>query len=161
MTEKTDNLIMEPVNAESKLGTLCQSIKIGLRILRNFDKNYPTVISVFQPFQLGLIGYILSRLTGTPLNLELRNDYFSTPYSGHTFWSRKKWSDKLSTKMYYLLARWLLRRAESIIPVSGGRMRDSLIAFGVKPERIHPLRCLLYTSPSPRDRTRSRMPSSA
>ena len=24
-----------------------------------------------------------------------------------------------------------------------------------------PLRCLLYTSPSPRDRTRSRMPSSA
>ena len=25
----------------------------------------------------------------------------------------------------------------------------------------HPLACLLYTSPSPRDRTRSRMPSSA
>ena len=25
----------------------------------------------------------------------------------------------------------------------------------------HPLDCLLYTSPSPRDRTRSRMPSSA
>ena len=28
-------------------------------------------------------------------------------------------------------------------------------------ERIHSLHCLLYTSPSPRDRTRSRMPSSA
>ena len=27
--------------------------------------------------------------------------------------------------------------------------------------RRHPLACLLYTSPSPRDRTRSRMPSSA
>ena len=26
---------------------------------------------------------------------------------------------------------------------------------------VHPGRCLLYTSPSPRDRTRSRMPSSA
>ena len=28
-------------------------------------------------------------------------------------------------------------------------------------ERGHYLTCLLYTSPSPRDRTRSRMPSSA
>ena len=26
---------------------------------------------------------------------------------------------------------------------------------------VHTIRCLLYTSPSPRDRTRSRMPSSA
>ena len=30
---------------------------------------------------------------------------------------------------------------------------------GLQPEQV--LRCLLYTSPSPRDRTRSRMPSSA
>ena len=29
------------------------------------------------------------------------------------------------------------------------------------PNKIMPLGCLLYTSPSPRDRTRSRMPSSA
>ena len=28
-------------------------------------------------------------------------------------------------------------------------------------ETEHPYTCLLYTSPSPRDRTRSRMPSSA
>ena len=31
--------------------------------------------------------------------------------------------------------------------------------MGLRPERAHV--CLLYTSPSPRDRTRSRMPSSA
>ena len=31
-----------------------------------------------------------------------------------------------------------------------------------KPEKVEPFKsCLLYTSPSPRDRTRSRMPSSA
>ena len=30
-----------------------------------------------------------------------------------------------------------------------------------KEESVHILTCLLYTSPSPRDRTRSRMPSSA
>ena len=30
-----------------------------------------------------------------------------------------------------------------------------------KVSEAHPMSCLLYTSPSPRDRTRSRMPSSA
>ena len=33
--------------------------------------------------------------------------------------------------------------------------------MGDKPYGIDPAICLLYTSPSPRDRTRSRMPSSA
>ena len=38
-----------------------------------------------------------------------------------------------------------------------------IIATGAKiaPEEIEGMSCLLYTSPSPRDRTRSRMPSSA
>ena len=41
---------------------------------------------------------------------------------------------------------------------SGGALeRMSLIALGIMPY----ITCLLYTSPSPRDRTRSRMPSSA
>ena len=36
-----------------------------------------------------------------------------------------------------------------------------LIAAGTVIQMIHHKNCLLYTSPSPRDRTRSRMPSSA
>ena len=36
--------------------------------------------------------------------------------------------------------------------------RDYLMTYGISGKRIS---CLLYTSPSPRDRTRSRMPSSA
>ena len=35
------------------------------------------------------------------------------------------------------------------------------LAFGLKFVEAHCVICLLYTSPSPRDRTRSRMPSSA
>ena len=35
------------------------------------------------------------------------------------------------------------------------------IGIRIKPTEITPWTCLLYTSPSPRDRTRSRMPSSA
>ena len=45
---------------------------------------------------------------------------------------------------------------ESVIPKRGGTEAgyDLVIAS-------QPYRCLLYTSPNPRDRTRSRMPSSA
>ena len=64
----------------------------------------------------------------------------------------------------------LLDRPYRAAPVSNlyylGRRED--LAFekpdGRSPERRHHVRlwnCLLYTSPSPRDRTRSRMPSSA
>ena len=39
--------------------------------------------------------------------------------------------------------------------------RESALRVGLAIECIHVYSCLLYTSPSPRDRTRSRMPSSA
>ena len=38
---------------------------------------------------------------------------------------------------------------------------DEVPSITNKPEAFHVYSCLLYTSPSPRDRTRSRMPSSA
>ena len=38
---------------------------------------------------------------------------------------------------------------------------DLVVYSLAAPRRTHPKTCLLYTSPSPRDRTRSRMPSSA
>ena len=38
---------------------------------------------------------------------------------------------------------------------------DNLLEQGIIEESTSPWACLLYTSPSPRDRTRSRMPSSA
>ena len=41
------------------------------------------------------------------------------------------------------------------------RMKTLLLRNGVNSVEGEPVTCLLYTSPSPRDRTRSRMPSSA
>ena len=38
---------------------------------------------------------------------------------------------------------------------------QALVDAGMQPLIAHIVNCLLYTSPSPRDRTRSRMPSSA
>ena len=47
---------------------------------------------------------------------------------------------------------------DEIVDLNARITMDRLIKAGVDPES---LTCLLYTSPSPRDRTRSRMPSSA
>ena len=41
------------------------------------------------------------------------------------------------------------------------RIRETGIVENVQKQPASPESCLLYTSPSPRDRTRSRMPSSA
>ena len=43
---------------------------------------------------------------------------------------------------------------------SGAKKRFKFLGSGAI-KRTHSHLCLLYTSPSPRDRTRSRMPSSA
>ena len=62
---------------------------------------------------------------------------------------------------------WRQRMAEKgwIAPMwpaeygGGGLSRDEAVVLSQEMQRIKA--CLLYTSPSPRDRTRSRMPSSA
>src|SRR5664280_1111113 len=46
-------------------------------------------------------------------------------------------------------------RRQKMVPTPSAKLQAVLAAVGADPT------CLLYTSPSPRDRTRSRMPSSA
>ena len=47
-------------------------------------------------------------------------------------------------------------------PITGyGDINSQLLMIGLAPAAHGGNSCLLYTSPSPRDRTRSRMPSSA
>ena len=51
----------------------------------------------------------------------------------------------------------------SVVGIGYGKAREVPLAIqkAVENARKDLIRCLLYTSPSPRDRTRSRMPSSA
>src|SRR5665811_81589 len=59
--------------------------------------------------------------------------------------------------IFYIHSR-LLERATHLRPELGG---GSLTALPIIETEAQDISCLLYTSPSPRDRTRSRMPSSA
>ena len=49
----------------------------------------------------------------------------------------------------------------SMEPTIVGRQRQTLILAALLHDIAKPMVCLLYTSPSPRDRQKSRMPSSA
>ena len=64
---------------------------------------------------------------------------------------------KANAIAYELKEKTLIIAADTIVAVDNtvlGKPKDAEDAYSI-------LRCLLYTSPSPRDRTRSRMPSSA
>ena len=59
---------------------------------------------------------------------------------------------------------WAAAQGQQCVVVLSTELNEELIAEGKARDLIRyiqDIRCLLYTSPSPRDRTRSRMPSSA
>ena len=66
----------------------------------------------------------------------------------------------LQTYVPPLIADWILEQSNLRETSVSVVIRDHLVAAWNR-DNDHADRCLLYTSPSPRDRTRSRMPSSA
>ena len=50
---------------------------------------------------------------------------------------------------------------QNLSDTTGWTVHGTTLSAAATEEKVRSLTCLLYTSPSPRDRTRSRMPSSA
>ena len=73
-------------------------------------------------------------------------------------YQRKIWGDKVTARSHFLVIEErneLTSNARLVFVIGGNPLEmdaQSVLGDGI---------CLLYTSPSPRDRTRSRMPSSA
>ena len=72
--------------------------------------------------------------------------------------SGKSAGAKKSTKKAFKAGQFIVYPAHGVGKVTGVE-RETVAGFDI--ELYVVLFCLLYTSPSPRDRTRSRMPSSA
>ena len=65
-------------------------------------------------------------------------------------------------KIAHNIRRLERRRSLNMHLASSREFGQSTIEVeNISPSKTHRIACLLYTSPSPRDRTRSRMPSSA
>ena len=68
-----------------------------------------------------------------------------------------QWGDEGKGK----IVDWLSEQADVVIRFQGGHNAGHTLVINGKVFKLKLLPCLLYTSPSPRDLSTSRMPSSA
>lgn len=88
----------------------------------------PAVITAQDPFEIGLVGLLLSRLYHLPLQLQVHTDFVSAPFR----------AESLVNKIRYRLGAWLLPQADSVRVVSA-RIATSLGEIGVEGRRVHVL----------------------
>lgn len=111
-----ENLFVYPTNSTSKLMYMVDAIRIGKKIVtrEGFSPNN-TVITCQDPFETGLVGYLLNYKFHLPLQLQVHTDFLSSYF--------KKG----------LLNRFRVFLAKFIIPSSDGiRVVSSVIADSIK-----------------------------
>ena len=123
---KDGNLYLYPTGGRTKVGMLVRALLLGGRLLRAQNLPEEWVITTQDPFEAGLVGYILARLFNVPLNIQEHGDFFSTPHwrLESTFNCGRSW-----------LGRFLLRRADTVRVVST-RMLTTMARLGVDKTKL-------------------------
>lgn len=99
-----------------------RAIAAGSRVQR------PDVVSAQDPFFTGLIAWVIARLRGSRLHVQIHTDLFDAQFAGHSFGSRLK----------VLLARFVLARADAVRAVSN-RIAQSLVERGFNAPSVLPV----------------------
>jgi len=130
---KDGNLYLYPTGGRTKVGMLVRALLLGGRLLRAQNLPEEWVITTQDPFEAGLVGYILARLFNVPLNIQEHGDFFSTPHwrLESTFNCGRSW-----------LGRFLLRRADTVRVVST-RMLTTMARLGVDKTKLRLLSVLV------------------
>jgi len=84
-------------------------------IIASFGIPRPDIVSVQDPFLIGLLGWIIARMRGARLHVQVHTDIFNPAFSSHS----------PANSMRVLLARFVLRRADGVRVVSQ-HIKDSL-----------------------------------
>lgn len=106
------NVWVYPVVSSFRVWALAKAIIRGISICK---KHQPQVISSQDPFEQGLVGYFISRISRVPLQLQVHTDFLSRYFISESFVNRLR----------VFIARRLLPRANSIRVVSK-RIAESL-----------------------------------
>lgn len=123
------NFHLYPSGGRSKIGMLIGSYRTGAKLLSNRAASEDWVITTQDPFESGLIGYLLAKRFGVSLNIQEHGDFFSTPY-----WSQETFLNKL--RLWF--GGCLLKRADTVRVVSN-RIKATLIKIGVPADRLRQL----------------------
>ena len=99
-----------PTNSLSKLLYVSGAVRIALAL------SMPAVVSTQDPFETGLVGWIISRIKKVPLHVQVHTDFLSPSYARHSF----------ANRLRVFVAGFILRRASRIRVVSG-RIKTALL----------------------------------
>ena len=109
-----NNVTAYPLSGNKFIAAL-KCIRLGVSLAEK-DR---TIVSVQDPFEVGLIGLVISRLRSVPLHVQIHIDFFS-PYFRNESWRQR---------FQAVIAPFVLRRAASVKAVSekiATYLRDSL-----------------------------------
>ena len=122
------NLFIYPTGGSTKLSMVVRGFFLGRKLLQQHQfKN--VVITTQDPFEAGLVGYLLTMLFRVPLNIQEHGDFFSTSY-----WRK----ESLLNTLRYPLGLFLLRHATTVRVVSK-RIKNTLLQKGIKEDAIREL----------------------
>ena len=122
------NLCIYPTGGSTKLSMVVRGFFLGRKLLQQHQfKN--VVITTQDPFEAGLVGYLLATLFRVPLNIQEHGDFFST-----SFWRK----ESLLNTLRYPLGLFLLRHATTVRVVSK-RIKNTLLQKGIKEDVIREL----------------------
>lgn len=113
------------VKKSNKIVTFCRLVHLGMLLAKRFKSNDDIVISSQDPFELGLIAYLIARRFSMGLHLQVHIDFFSPFFKQESFRNR----------LQAILARFLLPRADAIRVVSK-KIALYVESIGVPTERI-------------------------
>jgi glycosyltransferase involved in cell wall biosynthesis len=91
-----------PTRSRSRYSFLVDAYRIGARLCRTEPID---VVSAQDPFATGLVGYLLSRRFGKPLNVQVHFDVLDNPH-----WIAERQEHRLLNH----IGKWLLRRASTV-----------------------------------------------
>src|SRR3989344_5905151 len=121
LVQITGNAAVRGFGLGKVFGSL-RTIAAGWRITR------PDIVSAQDPFLTGLVGWLIARIRGSKLHLQVHTDLFDPYFSSRSTGNRLK----------VLLARFLLSQADAVRVVSK-RIADSLVARGFKGPNVLPV----------------------
>lgn len=98
-----------PTNSVSKLSYMFDAVRIAKA------RTKPEVVSAQDPFEVGLIGWLIARRLRVPLHVQVHTDFLSPEYARHSVLNRLR----------VFTAGFILRRAARVRVVSE-RVRESL-----------------------------------
>lgn len=143
-TKHMGNLFLYPTGGSTRAGMVIRAFLLGRKIVRQSKNPSDFVVTTQDPFEAGVVGYLISRFGTLPLNIQEHGDFFSA----------KEWQrESVFNRVRLVIGKWLLRRADTVRVVSS-RMLATMQQIGVSPTKLRllsvevPLAHFLQAPPS-------------